>query len=233
MELEVEVLEDRSLGNAIYPLLVEARSNDKRKARRGFRYPFFHATTIENKHGNVFAAFSRDISASGIGLLHKMELPLDEVRLKTATDRGNVVDVRAQITRCEPCGEGWFISGGNFVAPTLHDTERLRRRLRPVLREAREMDELADPTRTRYPCFRSASILLDSGIRYFGFSRDISINSIGLLHDIELPLTEMEINIATERGYAVKVRTQITYCAPCGQGWFLSGGKFSSIPAIR
>ena len=55
---------------------------------------------------------------------------------------------------------------------------------------------------------------------------------IGLLHDIELPCSEMEINIATERGYAVKVRTQITHCAPCGQGWYLSGGRFSSVPAI-
>lgn len=216
--MELELLDDRSLGNAIYPLLVEARSNDKRKARRGFRYPFFHATTIENQSGNTFAAFSRDISASGIGLLHKMELPLEEVQLTTATERGNAVNVRAQIIRCEPCGEGWFVSGGNFVSPTLHDTERLRQRLRPVLREAREMDEQADPTRTRYPCFRPASIILDSGIRYAGFSRDISVNSIGLLHDIELPLTELEINIATERGYAVKVRTQITHCAPCGQG---------------
>lgn len=228
----LEVLDDRSLGNAIYPLLVEARSNDKRKARRGFRYPFFHATTIVNQAGNTFVAFSRDISASGVGLLHKMELPLEEVELRTSTEHGTELHERARIIRCEPCGEGWFVSGGHFVSQTLHDTERLRQRLRPVLREARELDERTDPTRTRYPCFRPASIILDSGIRYGGFSRDISVNSIGLLHDIELPCSEVEINIATERGYAVKVRTQITHCAPCGQGWFLSGGRFASIPSV-
>ncbi|MBL9124828.1 MAG: PilZ domain-containing protein [Planctomycetaceae bacterium] len=230
--MAMDTLDDRSLGNAIYPLLVEARNNDKRKARRGFRYPFFHATTIETASGNCYAAFSRDISASGIGLLHKMALPLEVVQLATTTESGQEVRIRTQIIRCEPCGDGWFVSGGHFVAETLHDSEKLRHRLRPVLREAREMDERADPTRTRYPCFRPATIILDSGIRFAGFSRDISINSIGLLHDVELPLAEVEINIATERGYAVKVRTEITHCAPCGQGWCLSGGRFASIPTI-
>jgi len=101
-----------------------------------------------------------------------------------------------------------------------------------VLSEAREVDERDDPSRMRLPCFRSASIILDGGIRYPAFTRDISADGIGLLHEVELPRSEVEVNIATGRGYEVKVRTQILHCRPCGQEWYLSGGRFASIPAI-
>ena len=74
--------------------------------------------------------------------------------------------------------------------------------------------------------------MLEGGSRHSAFVRDISVTGIGLLHDVELPADQIEIHIATGRGYSVKIRTQITSCQPCGEGWYVSGGPFVSIPAM-
>jgi hypothetical protein len=220
------------LGNAIHSLLVEAQGNDKREARWGLRYPFFRNVSIRTAAGTSYSAFSRDISASGIGLLHNMELPRCEVEISTTSGRGYSLKVRVQITRCQFCSEGWYTSGGQFLSQSSHDLQVLRNSLRPVLLEAREDDDRRDPSKTRYPCFRPAEIVLEGGSRHSAFVRDISVTGIGLLHDVELPTDQIEIHIATGRGYSVKIRTQITSCQPCGEGWYVSGGPFVSIPAM-
>jgi hypothetical protein len=56
----------------------------------------------------MYSAFTREISATGFGLLHNMQLPLKEVGLLVAGQRQTL---RAEVERCEPCGEGWYISG--------------------------------------------------------------------------------------------------------------------------
>jgi hypothetical protein len=115
-----ELQELRSLGNALHPLLVEARANDKRQDRWGIRYPFFRVVSIETPDGNHFTAFSRDISASGIGLLHSVELPTGDVEISITTGRGYSVKVTTRVSWCQPCGEGWYISGGQFMSiPTV------------------------------------------------------------------------------------------------------------------
>ena len=124
----------------LYPLLIEARANDKREARWGLRYPFF-AASIGTGAGNRYSAFSRDISASGIGLLHNMELPLGEVEISTTTRGGYSARIRTQIVQCRLCGEGWYMSGGQFVSPSSQEGQLLRNGLRPILLEAREDDD--------------------------------------------------------------------------------------------
>jgi hypothetical protein len=115
-----ELQELRSFGNALHPLLVEARANDKREDRWGIRYPFFRAVSIAMDCGHQYSAFSRDISASGIGLLHNVDLPTGDVDIHITSGRGYAVRVRTRISWCQSCGEGWFISGGQFVAvPTV------------------------------------------------------------------------------------------------------------------
>jgi len=111
-----ELQELRSFGNALHPLLVEARANDKREDRWGIRYPFFRSVAIATDDGSHVTAFSRDISASGIGLLHSIDLPLGDVEIRITTGRGYAVRVRTRVSWCQPCGEGWFISGGQFVS---------------------------------------------------------------------------------------------------------------------
>jgi hypothetical protein len=115
-----ELHELRSFGNALHPLLVEARANDQREDRWGIRYPFFRAVTVTTEEGEEIRAFSRDISASGIGLLHNTEIPTGVVDIRIKSARGFTVDVQTRIFWCQSCGEGWHISGGQFMGvPTI------------------------------------------------------------------------------------------------------------------
>jgi hypothetical protein len=117
-----ELQELRSFGNALHPLLVEARANEQREDRWGIRYPFFRAVSIATDEREVHAAFSRDISASGIGLLHQIDLPLGAVDISITSARGYSVQVRTRIVWCQCCGGDWYISGGQFVAiPTVSE----------------------------------------------------------------------------------------------------------------
>jgi hypothetical protein len=64
------------------------------------------------------------------------------------------------------------------------------------------------------------SIAVD-GYRFAGFLREISLNSVGLLHNVQLPLKEVKITVSGQReGF----RVGIARCQPCGEGWYLSGG---------
>lgn len=117
-----EIQELRSFGNALHPLLVEARANDQRDDRWGIRYPFFRAVSIVGPHGEQYDAFSRDISASGIGLLHNMEIPPGIVDIRITSVRSYALHVQTRIFWCQACGEGWYISGGRFMGvPTVGD----------------------------------------------------------------------------------------------------------------
>jgi hypothetical protein len=76
-------------------------------------------------------------------------------------------------------------------------------------------------TEARLPFFRGVSIVVD-GYRFSGFLREISLSSVGLLHNMELPLKEVKITVSGQReGFHVA----IVRCQPCGEGWYLSGGK--------
>ena len=68
--------------------------------------------------------------------------------------------------------------------------------------------------------------------RLSGFSREISETGIGLLHNAELRNSEVEVTIPTEQGYSVQIRTEIVWCTPCGEGWYISGGRFLGITRI-
>lgn len=102
--------------------------------------------------------------------------------------------------------------------------------MRPLLSEAREEDARNDPAHARHPYFHPVTVLTDSGRKVSAFSRDLSVRGIGLMHEQSLPLDEVEITISTGRGYCVKVRTKMTWCKPCGDGFYLSGGVFASVP---
>ena len=65
--------------------------NDKREDRWGIRYPFFRAVSISTDCGHQYSAFSRDISASGIGLLHNVDLPTGDVDINITSGRGYAV----------------------------------------------------------------------------------------------------------------------------------------------
>ena len=88
----------------------EAEFNNDRRVEK--RFPFFYPVSVQVDN-HRYSAFTREICASGIGLLHSMELPLIEVLVTLA---GRPQQLRLRIERCESIGEGWYISGGKDVA---------------------------------------------------------------------------------------------------------------------
>lgn len=98
-------------------LLVQAQSEAQKDPRSGVRFPFFRVVSIE-VDGRRYSAFSRDVCVSSIGLLHNMELPRGEIEVTIPITVDNKCKMRVRIERCEPCGEGWYISGGKFVGIT-------------------------------------------------------------------------------------------------------------------
>jgi hypothetical protein len=103
-----------SPGKAIYQLIVEAKAALKADRRGDVRYAFFRPVSIELDDGHVYSAFTREISETGIGLVHNMPLGEGEVEVSVRSDCGYSIRVRTQIIWCVSCGEGWYISGGRF-----------------------------------------------------------------------------------------------------------------------
>ena len=90
-------------------LIAQEEFNSDRRSEQ--RFPFFRPASVQVDDHN-FSAFTREICASGMGLLHSTELPLKEVVIKIA---GRPQQLRLQIQRCESIGDGWYISGGKLV----------------------------------------------------------------------------------------------------------------------
>ena len=101
---------------AIHALYRTAQSNDSYNRRFARRYPFFQAVSVTTADGSLheFSAFSREISETGIGLLHIMPLALGVVQLKIRTADG-LRTFPVTIAWCRPAGEGWYMSGADFV----------------------------------------------------------------------------------------------------------------------
>jgi hypothetical protein len=95
-------------------LLNQAEAEARTDPRSGIRFPFFRLVSI-GVDDRSYAGFSRDICAASIGLLHSMELPRGEVDVTIPIATDKKCKMRVRIERCEPCGEGWYISGGKFV----------------------------------------------------------------------------------------------------------------------
>lgn len=69
---------------------------------------------IVTQRGNTVAAMTREISRTGIGLLHRGSLSSGEVTVRMASEERQFV-YRVQIEWCHPCENGMFLSGGQFV----------------------------------------------------------------------------------------------------------------------
>ena len=107
-------------GNGIIGLIVEAEKENQRKNRASdHRYAFFRPVQVSTDDGRCFEGLSRDISTIGIGFIHHVELPECEVDIGISSDRGYTVRIRTRVVWTQSRGEGWYISGGQFVGPAL------------------------------------------------------------------------------------------------------------------
>ena len=101
-------------GMGIHELVVEAHQDVSKDRRAEPRYPFFrqlkwHAAAASG------VIFSREISTIGIGLFHNVPLEPGEIEVSIPSRRGYSIHTRIKVLWCQPCGEGWYLSGGQFA----------------------------------------------------------------------------------------------------------------------
>ena len=70
---------------------------------------------IVTARGNTVSAMTREISRTGIGLVHKGSISPGEVRIKLASD-AREFEYSLQVEWCQPCEGGMYLSGGRFLA---------------------------------------------------------------------------------------------------------------------
>ena len=69
---------------------------------------------IQGHRGNTVAAMTREISRTGIGLLHRGSVIPGTVTVRMASECREF-KYRVQIEWCLPCDNGMFMSGGRFL----------------------------------------------------------------------------------------------------------------------
>lgn len=111
------VLAQRQIEQTVLRLLSAAREEQPLERRGEPRSPFFRPISVllDGPQRRQYSAFSREISQSGIGLLHNMPLDASEMTLAILGPVGEVCRFRAQVVWCRPCGEGWYLSGARFL----------------------------------------------------------------------------------------------------------------------
>jgi hypothetical protein len=96
-------------------LIEDAKLEDDERRKQG-RHPYFHPVTIQLKESpELYSAFSRDVSITGIGLLHWMPIPPQIIRVVLTPPNSPTLRVRVKISWCSAWGEGWYISGGRYL----------------------------------------------------------------------------------------------------------------------
>lgn len=69
---------------------------------------------IVTSRGNLVPAMTREISRTGIGLMHKGSVTPGDVRIKLASDTREF-EYSVRLEWCLPCEGGMFLSGGRFL----------------------------------------------------------------------------------------------------------------------
>jgi hypothetical protein len=106
---------------ALAQLIEEDSQLGKFERRSELRYPFFQPVTISFESGDhPLQGITRQISPSGIGLLHGAPLDLGAVGITMRDDDGYGVILPIEVTWCRPCGPHWYVSGGRFVDVAEH-----------------------------------------------------------------------------------------------------------------
>ncbi len=84
----------------------------------------------------------------------------------------------------------------------------------------------------RFPFFRPVWIRTSAGQRHRAFTREISANGAGFIHGFDLEPGEVELSIVSRDGFLISVVTEIIWCRFCGDGWYISGGRFVRLGGI-
>ncbi|MEQ9406165.1 MAG: PilZ domain-containing protein [Fuerstiella sp.] len=69
---------------------------------------------VRTGRGNTVSAMTREISRTGIGLLHRGSVATGEATVRMASETREF-EYRVLLEWCHPCDNGMFISGGRFL----------------------------------------------------------------------------------------------------------------------
>lgn len=70
---------------------------------------------IKTGRGNTISAMTREISRTGIGLLHRGSVSPGETTVRMASETREF-EYRVMLEWCQPCDNGMFMSGGKFLS---------------------------------------------------------------------------------------------------------------------
>jgi hypothetical protein len=196
-----------------------------RAARRGERrYPFFSPAMITAEDGNgVHPAFVRDISPAGIGLLHSTPLNANRVMVSISSLAGRPLDMIVEVKWCRPCGEEWHISGGRFLDLSVRKVMTMHLALFKA--------ECSRRLQQRYPFFQPITVAVrgEQETKLIAFGKDISADGIGFIHKMPLKARGVVLSLPSMTGQANQISTEIRWCAPVSEGFWLSGGRFRKL----
>ena len=69
---------------------------------------------IRTQRGNTISAMTREISRTGIGMLHRGSVQVGETTVRMASETREF-EYRVLIEWCHPCDNGMFMSCGRFL----------------------------------------------------------------------------------------------------------------------
>ncbi len=214
--------DSQSTDQTIERWLKEASIANSYNKREHTRYPFFRAVTVNIgvPHETEIFAFSRDISPNGIGLLHRVNLPSQQLNLTIQTIGGTFVTFQAELAWTKPYGNGWHLSG--MRATDMSAAQSLSLLVDVFVKELKER------WYQRTPFCHPATITLNGQCRRTlpALSRDISSNGIGLIHHVNVDAKNAVLRISINAGPQLGVSIECVWCRPSGPGVFLSGWKF-------
>jgi len=90
----------------------EVAEQEIQDGRANPRFPLFQPVTL-HRGVQLLSAFSRDVSETGMGLLHDMPIG-GEYKISIEDTDGCCFEMSGIVLWCRPCGQGWYISGVRF-----------------------------------------------------------------------------------------------------------------------
>lgn len=98
-------------------LLSEIQRSRLAERRTEPRHPFVRPVQIHVPHGLSLSAFSKDMSAQGIGIICSVPMGVGSLAtLEIHSTQGASVILRSEVRWCDPYGKGWYLVGWKFIA---------------------------------------------------------------------------------------------------------------------
>jgi len=113
----VDGAHDPEIADTVRRLLCGYEDSGFHDRRNGKRHSFFSCATICTDSGATnLSCFVRDISPTGIGLLHSFSIEPATVVIEVRNEANVRARFRTEITWCRRIGIGWYTSGGRFLS---------------------------------------------------------------------------------------------------------------------